>query len=337
VTTILIVDDRPANREYLLSLLGYAGHRMLQAANGKDGLAAARAERPDLIITDVLMPTMDGYEFVRQLRADPAMANTPVIFYTAIYLEAAARQLAQACGVRHIVAGPLGTVEMLNAVTAILSGASAPASPVPSPADFQQEHLRLVTDKLAQKVAELEARTAELSLANARLQSLSLTDELTGLYNRRGFMTLATEQLLLARRAPRPLCLVYVDVDDLKSINDRHGHAAGDAALNAATQILRQTFRSSDIIARLGGDEFAVLVMDAAESSVSAIQARLHANLDLHNAKANGGFGLSLSLGSVQVDASATWTVEELLAEADRVMYGQKMPKRHKLHLIDDH
>src|SRR5438045_1146124 len=83
MATILIVDDRPTNRQFLLTLLGYSDHRLLEAANGADALERVRAERPDLVITDILMPTMDGYEFVRHLRADPDLAPMPVIFYTA--------------------------------------------------------------------------------------------------------------------------------------------------------------------------------------------------------------------------------------------------------------
>ena len=82
---ILVIDDRAVNREFLVTLLGYKGHRMLEASDGAEGLAVARAERPDLVICDVLMPTMDGYEFVRQLRADSAIAHITVIFYTAHY------------------------------------------------------------------------------------------------------------------------------------------------------------------------------------------------------------------------------------------------------------
>ena len=92
MATILIVDDRPANREFLMTLLGYGGHRLLQAADGAEALATARAERPDLVIADILMPTMDGYEFVRQLRADPAIARTPVVFCTAHYHEGEAQE-----------------------------------------------------------------------------------------------------------------------------------------------------------------------------------------------------------------------------------------------------
>src|SRR5260221_14750194 len=103
MATILIVDDRPTNREFLLTLLGYGGHRLLEAADGAEALAVAKAERPDLVIADILMPTMDGYEFVRRLRTDPAISATPVIFCTAHYHEQEARNLARACGVSHIL------------------------------------------------------------------------------------------------------------------------------------------------------------------------------------------------------------------------------------------
>src|SRR5918912_3656471 len=103
MATILIVDDRPANREFLAALLGYGGHRLLEAADGAEGLAVARAERPDLVIADILMPTMDGYEFVRRLPADPAVAGTRVVFYTAHYHEPEARKLAADCGVSAVL------------------------------------------------------------------------------------------------------------------------------------------------------------------------------------------------------------------------------------------
>src|SRR5919201_3519343 len=99
MATILVVDDHPTNREFLVTLLGYGGHRLLEAADGAEALAAARAEHPDLVIADILMPTMDGYELVRQLRADPSVARTPVIYYTAHFLEPEAQALARSCGV----------------------------------------------------------------------------------------------------------------------------------------------------------------------------------------------------------------------------------------------
>lgn len=163
MATILIIDDRPANRDYLMTLLGYGGHRLLQAGDGVEGLAIAAAQRPDLVITDILMPTMDGYEFVRLLRANTAISAIPVIFYTAHYREREARALAQEAGVFHVLAKPAEPEAVLRTVDAALQGAPVPAV-VPSE-EFDREHLRLLTDKLSENVDEL-------SRANERLTAL---------------------------------------------------------------------------------------------------------------------------------------------------------------------
>src|SRR5438046_8052480 len=114
--TILIVDDRPTNREFLVTLLGYQGNRLLEAADGADALAQVRGQRPDLIITDILMPTMDGFEFVRQLRAQPWSRDIPVIFCTADYHEREAWGLAKTCGVSQILTKPCEPQAVLAAV-----------------------------------------------------------------------------------------------------------------------------------------------------------------------------------------------------------------------------
>src|SRR5437870_5454098 len=106
MATILIVDDRPTNRQFLLTLLGYTEHRLLEAADGAEALALVRAERPDLVITDILMPTMDGYEFVQKLRAEPELAATRVIFYSATYSVPEAESMARKCGVATVLPKP---------------------------------------------------------------------------------------------------------------------------------------------------------------------------------------------------------------------------------------
>ncbi|WP_020470753.1 PAS domain S-box protein [Zavarzinella formosa] len=163
MATILLVDDRPVNREFLVALLGYGGHRLLEAADGAEGLELARTERPDLVITDILMPTMDGYEFVRLMRADPRLADTPVIFCTAHYHEPEARKLAAACGAAAVLTKPCEPELVLRTVEAAL-GLVAPAPPVADETKFDHEHMRLLTDKLSEKADELRRTNERLTV-----------------------------------------------------------------------------------------------------------------------------------------------------------------------------
>ena len=167
VATILIVDDLPANRDFLVALLRHQGHQLLQAGDGREGLAAVRTGHPDLVITDVLMPVMDGYEFVKQLRLDPTTSKTPVVFYTADYGAREARALALASGVAYVITKPVASAAVLAIVGRALSGQSETGTPPDdalAPA-FDREHLRLVTDKLSEKADDLRA-------ANTRLRAL---------------------------------------------------------------------------------------------------------------------------------------------------------------------
>jgi CheY-like chemotaxis protein len=152
MATILVVDDLPVNRKLVVKILADAGHRLLEAADGRQGLAAAQAEHPDLVITDVLMPVMDGYELVRQLRLDPATSAIPVMFYTAHYGEREAKALALSSGVSCVLVKPVEHQQVLDSVARALSGMShGGRSPeaVPGSTDFDREHLRLLTDKLS--------------------------------------------------------------------------------------------------------------------------------------------------------------------------------------------
>ena len=165
---ILIVDDNAANRKLLVSLLGHEGHEMIEAVDGKDALAALRAQRPQLVMSDILMPTMDGYEFVRQVRADPELAGTPVIFQTAHYREGEAQRLAQVCGVSCVLAKPSESIEILRAVAQALAGASVPLPP-PLSADFDREHLQLITNKLSESSDELRGANSRFAAESGSL------------------------------------------------------------------------------------------------------------------------------------------------------------------------
>jgi diguanylate cyclase (GGDEF)-like protein/PAS domain S-box-containing protein len=172
---VLVVDDDAVNRKLMSVLLTREGHVMFEAGDGADGLELARRERPELVISDILMPSMDGYEFVRQLRADPELHDTRVIFHTAHYHEREANSLALSCSVDSVLVKPCSATQMLETVEHVLAGTPAPkASNGAAAATFDREHLRLVTNKLSQNVHELQATNAKLAaLTELNLQLAS--------------------------------------------------------------------------------------------------------------------------------------------------------------------
>ncbi len=172
---IAVVDDVAVNRELFSFILRQFGHSISEAADGASALELVRRERPDLIICDILMPQVDGYEFVRRLRADPATADIPVVFCTAYFLEPEAQQLAEACGVREVLTKPVDPQEIIDVVQRVLErGADTAAAAPLAGDDFDHEHLQLISAKLAEKVAELQAAHDKLAaLVELNLQLAS--------------------------------------------------------------------------------------------------------------------------------------------------------------------
>jgi diguanylate cyclase (GGDEF)-like protein len=164
---------------------------------------------------------------------------------------------------------------------------------------------------------------AKQYMLQAELGNLALTDELTGLYNRRGFMALAERQLKLGRRSGRGMLLFVMDVDRLKQINDSFGHFEGDRALKCTADALEETFRDSDVVARLGGDEFAVLAIEASGHSEATIKTRLFECLKAIGAQ-QPSYEISLSLGVARFDPRNRTSIGELMVKADQAMYEQK-------------
>lgn len=167
----------------------------------------------------------------------------------------------------------------------------------------------------------------ERKQSEAKLRELSLKDELTGLNNRRGFMTLASQQMKGVERYRQFVALIYADLDKMKWINDNLGHKEGDRALVDTTDILRNSFRSCDIIARLGGDEFVGFAVIQSENDAELLLARLRESLNLHNERASRPYPLSISFGLAIYDPQAPCTLTELMERADGVMYLQKQQR----------
>jgi len=167
----------------------------------------------------------------------------------------------------------------------------------------------------------------DYKIMEEKLHSLSLTDELTGLYNRRGFFTLAEQVLKLSNRQKKGIFLLYADVDNLKEINDTFGHKEGDLALIEIADILKKSYRDSDVAARIGGDEFVVIPIGTIGDNIKIITSRLQKAIEIHNSKGNRKYKLSVSIGQTYYDPKHPCSIDELLVQGDKSMYEKKKSK----------
>jgi len=306
-TNILIVDDTPDNLRLLAKILESQGYTVRKSLNGRMAIEGVRREPPDLILLDINMPEMNGYEVCQKLKASVATAQIPIVFISALErLEDKVRAF-DLGGVDYITK-PFQEQEVLLRVKNQLL--------------IQQQRQELI-----EKNQRLEQEIQERLKAEAEVRQLSLRDELTGLYNRRGFFLLAEQQLKLARRTQTSYCILFADLDGLKKINDTLGHEMGDRVIVDAAQILNQTFRDADIIARMGGDEF-VLFLPICSSNSSDFYLRLQSNIDRLNQQPERAYILSISLGVRPGDFNNDFSLEQLVAQADKLMYEHKRTKR---------
>jgi diguanylate cyclase (GGDEF)-like protein len=306
---ILIAEDESVSRRVLKMTLESWGHEVVEACDGAVAWQLLQSDAaPRLAILDLAMPEMDGITVCRRVRQQA----TPVYI---ILLTANDSK-------RDMVAGLEAGAD--DYLTKPFDGDELRAR-----VDVGSRVIELQRN-LAQRVAELEQVLGELRQAQETLRTLSLTDDLTGLYNRRGFYTLAEQHLKSARRANRDASLIYADMDGLKSINDTHGHEEGSLALKKIADILRSTFRSSDIIARIGGDEFVIFETYAGPNHAQSSVSRLKENLRRCNAENAHPYELSLSIGIVESDLDDNSTVELLLTRGDKLMYEEKRSKRRE-------
>ncbi len=177
-------------------------------------------------------------------------------------------------------------------------------------------------------VSVISKNVTEIKQMQDKLRILSITDELTGVYNRRGFFSLAEHQLKIAARMGKGLFLLYIDIDNLKQVNDKCGHFEGDRLISKTADILKDNFRNSDIIARIGGDEFVIFPVEAEEGSTDAVLDRLQKSIDRINESALQKYPISVSIGKAYYDPFKPCSIEDLLHLADISMYKEKMKNK---------
>jgi diguanylate cyclase (GGDEF)-like protein len=364
LATILIVDDRAINRQYVLTLLDYSGHRLLEAANGVDALQIVRDECPDLVITDIMMQPMDGFQFVLRLRADRVISLPRIMFLTTTFFEQEARALAEACGASRFITKPVEPQVLLDAVNQVLADPLAPQEERQRPDEkLIDGYGRLLAEKIHRQVAELEElntdldqrvaeRTTQLESANAalhyeiahrlhaeeklrntnlHLSELVIRDPLTGLFNRRYLEESLEREVARAKRSGTPLGIMMIDIDHFKNVNDTFGHAAGDTVLEGISRCMQSMARTEDILCRYGGEEFVLVMTTASLDTIHERAERVREGVRRTNIAHDGrDIGQVMVSIGIAIHPEHGKTGSDAIQAADAALYRAKQSGRNR-------
>ena len=304
---LLVEDDRSIQLLYK-ALLEKAGHSVITANNGRAALDIVKASPPQLIISDWMMPEMDGIEFCKALRKNAEWNKIYVFIVTA---QESTDKLVEAfeAGVDDYLAKPINP----KVLAARLRAAQ-----------------RIIQMQEAQEEDRVQLRqfADELAISNKRLQALALTDSLTGLPNRRYGLERLEQEWAVATRVGRPVCCMMVDIDHFKSINDTHGHHFGDEALKMVAENLRHAARKQDVVCRLGGEEFLVICADTDAQAGFQYAERLRQHVASQPLTIQGKtLPLTVSIGLA--DSLKAASVEAMMHQADERLYAAKAAGRN--------
>jgi two-component system cell cycle response regulator len=300
---ILVADDEPVNLALIKRRLEWEEYQVETAENGGEAVESAKRLLPDLVILDVMMPVLDGLQACRLLKEDPSTRDIPVIFLSALD-DTDTKVNGLALGANDYISKPFRVEELIARVGVAI-------------------RLKRDRDLLQENAEELRRRAEAAS-------EMSMTDALTGLLNRYGLQRALQRELSEARRYARPLSCLLLDIDFFKSINDTHGHAAGDAALMQAARVLTESVRGSDVVCRYGGEEFLVLApeTDARGAHSLAEKIRLAVSSRLFG-EGPRAFALTLSAGVAELRPGESGN--DMIARADLALYQAKQRGRDRV------
>jgi len=302
---VLVVDDLPDNVEILRARLESRGYAVATAADGEEALASVHADPPQVILCDVMMPGIDGYEVARRIKQDASLPFIPIILVTALS-------------------------DTDNIVQGLNTGAD---DYIAKPYHFQELEARVrAMLRIKRLQDELDLKNRELEVANKRLKKLSITDGLTELFNHRHVHELLRDEFERSRRSQEPLAVAMIDLDRFKQVNDTWGHPTGDIVLFETARILRETAREIDMVGRYGGEEFIAILPNTgldeaahfAERVRQAVEAHLYRDEDTE-------IRMTCSSGVASFPAPGIEKPEELLKSADEALYMAKESGRNRV------
>ncbi|HWV57125.1 MAG TPA: diguanylate cyclase, partial [Longimicrobiales bacterium] len=261
---ILVVDDNPDNATVIALRLRSRGYDVTVAQTGSEALDYVRRDPPDLVLLDVMLPDIDGYEVARSIKGDDSLPFVPVILVTA-----------------------------RSATSDKVAGFEAGADDyLTKPINFPELEARV------RSMLRIRRLQRELEEKNRELERLSISDGLTGLYNHRHIRQLVREEFERARRTWRPLAVAMLDLDHFKKVNDTYGHQTGDRVLKEVAGILRSTAREIDRIGRYGGEEFAVLLPNTGLAEATIFLERVRERVERHEFEVDSGKRIHLTISA---------------------------------------
>jgi len=352
MTHVLIVDDKNENQYYLQSLLTGSGYTVDVASHGAEALVKARQRRPQLIVSDLLMPVMDGYSLLRHWRADANLKSIPFIVYTATYTEPEDEKLAYSLGADAFILKPCEPEVFLTRFREVESQGVVETTDTVIPDNGNESEL--LKDYSVILIRKLEEKTLQLEEANKillediarhkeaedKIQYLAYYDLLTNLPNRRLLNDRLQHTLAVSIRHQNHGAILFIDLDHFKTLNDTKGHNIGDLLLIEVAKRLQDCVSDGDTLARLGGDEFVVILEDLnrdeaqAAIQVKKVCSKIIAAINEPYHLENYLYHSSTSIG-ICMFRDHEMTVDELLKRADIAMYQAKNAGRNTLSFYD--